>query len=444
MTTRNLIILCIPIWFFSFAITPAYPADSIQVGIGKTDITPNTPMQLYGYSVRKGTTYTSIFDSLYCRSIVFDDGQSKAAIISLDSGTIPMGHWPDTIRKRLTEEFGIDYMFLTATHSHAAPILGKIDDPTPWNETIAEKIYQSIEQALSQMQPVCFQIGVGEADITYDRRLINEDGSVTMLWSNFDRKFTQPIDQRIHVLQIRNMKEELLATVVHYACHPVISGGRSQGVSADIPGIICADVNKALDGECIFLQGGCGDINPYFAGYLQEDTSAYEKLVEEGGKAARKVIEIAQRCVPIEQDDWTIRYQQKPVSFGLRHPLSDSRITDRLNGFFSEEGLKKFLDSKEHTLEADVSILMLGNSIAWGGFPGEFFDDFQVDLLQKSPVKHTFFVGYTNGMYSYFPSIEAAAQGGYGADYGLLAEAGTGDRMVDQAVIGIYQLLGKL
>ena len=87
---------------------------------------------------------------------------------------------------------------------------------------------------------------------------------------------------------------------------------------------------------------------------------------------------------------------------------------------------------------------MLGEEIAWAGFPGEFFDDFQVDLRRRSPVANTFFVGYCNGMYSYFPTIKAAAEGGYGASWGLLAEAGTGEQMVDKAVIGLYQLLGKI
>jgi neutral ceramidase len=118
-------------------------------------------------------------------------------------------------------------------------------------------------------------------------------------------------------------------------------------------------------------------------------------------------------------------------------------MKDLLQGFFSEDGLERFLNS-DQILEADVSLLMLGKAIAWAGFPGEFFDDFQVDLRRRSPVANTFFVGYCNGMVSYFPTIAAAAEGGYGASWGLLAEAGTGERMVDKAVIGLYQMLGKL
>jgi hypothetical protein len=404
-----------------------YADPTIKVGVGKTEITPTEPMRLYGYSARTEPSI-GIYDPLYCRCLVFDDGTAKAALVSLDSGTIPLGNWLQTIRTQLAEKHGIDYIFLAATHSHAAPWLGTHDKPIPWNEVIAGKIYESVQQALMKMQTARFNVGTDEADITYDRRLVGDDGRVTMLWQNHERKATKPVDQRIGVLHIKNMDDEPIATIIHYACHPVISGSKSNRVSADIPGAICTYVSKEIGGECVFLQGACGDVNPYLAGFLQEDTSAYEAIQREGEKVAREVIEAVRRTTPIEQDDWTIHYQRKTVSFGLRHPVSDKRMKDLLQGFFSEEGLERFLES-DQILEADVSLLMLGKKIAWAGFPGEFFDDFQVDLRRRSPVTNTFFVGYCNGMYSYFPTIEAAAEGGYGASW---------------AIIGLYQMLGKL
>jgi hypothetical protein len=440
LTRRN---YCLFLLVVVLLLVPQALADStIKVGVGKTDITPTEPMRLYGYASRKDP-FVGIYDPLFCRSVVFDDGRIKAVIVSLDSGTIPLGHWLQTIREHLAEQYGIDHVFLTATHSHAAPRLGTHDKPIPWNEVIAGKIYKSVEQALTKMQAARFSIGEGEIDITYDRRVVNDDGNVTMLWQNHERKPTKPVDQRINVLHIRNTDEEPIATLVHYACHPVISGSKNNRVSAEIPGAICKYVNKAIEGECVFLQGACGQINPYLAGFLQEDKSAYEAMLKEGEKVACEVIEIVHRATPIEQDDWTIQYRQKTVSFGLRHPVSDKRMKDLLNGFFSEEGLERFLET-DQKLQANVSLLMLGKAIAWGGFPGEFFDDFQKDLRRRSPVANTFFVGYCNGMYSYFPGIEAAAEGGYGASWGLLAKAGTGEHMVDKAVIGLYQLLGKL
>ena len=44
----------------------------------------------------------------------------------------------------------------------------------------------------------------------------------------------------------------------------------------------------------------------------------------------------------------------------------------------------------------------------------------------------------------YFPTIEAASEVGYGANPGVsLAELGTGERMMDKALLNIYLLQGK-
>jgi len=54
-------------------------------------------------------------------------------------------------------------------------------------------------------------------------------------------------------------------------------------------------------------------------------------------------------------------------------------------------------------------------------------------------------LGYTNGYFGYFPTIVAAAQGGYGAsNSNTWVEVGAGERMVDHAVTRIYEMLGRL
>ena len=76
--------------------------------------------------------------------------------------------------------------------------------------------------------------------------------------------------------------------------------------------------------------------------------------------------------------------------------------------------------------------------------PGEVFCNHANRLKAWSYVKHTLFFGYCNGHGMYFPTIEAASEGGYGADPGVsLAELGAGERMMDKALLNIYLLQGK-
>ncbi len=426
----------------AFCSLSSVAAAALQVGVGRTEITPQEPMPLWGYTSRTDP-FQHTYDPLYCRAVVFYDGTTSAAIITLDLGRTPPGDWVQRIRTHARQKYSIAQVLLTATHTHAAPNLGPEYHPSPWLEEVAGKIDEAIKRARATLQPAVLKTGQGAVDITYDRRLMEADGSVTMLWQNHERRFTQPVDQRIKVLQIDSVTGQPIATLVHYACHPVISGSRNQGVTAEIPGVVCSYVREHVGGECLFVQGACGDINPYQAGALQQHHDAYPFFVAEAERVGQEVLRIVAHAQPDTSPDYTIRYQDASIRFGLRHPVSDERLANMLQGRVRAAEMKAAADPNYY-LEAPVSILTLGSSFAWAGFPGEFFDDFQVDLADRSPIGQTYFVGFCNGYYSYFPTIQAAAEGGYGASWGLLAAAGTGERFVDQAIIMLYQLLGKL
>jgi hypothetical protein len=53
------------------------------------------------------------------------------------------------------------------------------------------------------------------------------------------------------------------------------------------------------------------------------------------------------------------------------------------------------------------------------------------------------FCGYCNGYHQYFPTIEASAEGGYGADNQVAPVAvGAGEQIMDKALEWIYRLQG--
>jgi len=57
----------------------------------------------------------------------------------------------------------------------------------------------------------------------------------------------------------------------------------------------------------------------------------------------------------------------------------------------------------------------------------------------------TLFFGYCNGHNMYLPTIEAAADGGYGADAQMSWVAlGSGEHMMNQALIHLFEMRGRL
>lgn len=60
-------------------------------------------------------------------------------------------------------------------------------------------------------------------------------------------------------------------------------------------------------------------------------------------------------------------------------------------------------------------------------------------------MKHLFFFGYCNGYHQYFPTIEAVAEGGYGADPAVApAAVGAGEEMMSKALLWLYQMQGRI
>jgi hypothetical protein len=91
-------------------------------------------------------------------------------------------------------------------------------------------------------------------------------------------------------------------------------------------------------------------------------------------------------------------------------------------------------------------VVLLNRNVAMVCASGEFFSAHSVRLrerLRGGP--EVLFFGYCNGYHQYFPTIEAAAEGGYGADNAVApAAVGAGERIMDAALLRIYRMLGKI
>src|SRR5207244_1586791 len=92
-----------------------------------------------------------------------------------------------------------------------------------------------------------------------------------------------------------------------------------------------------------------------------------------------------------------------------------------------------------------LTVALLDGRIGFVGVSGEFFCGHALSLKRRARLEHVFFLGYCNDYQQYFPTIEAAAEGGYGADATVSpVEVGAGERMIDRALIHLYKMRGKL
>ena len=93
---------------------------------------------------------------------------------------------------------------------------------------------------------------------------------------------------------------------------------------------------------------------------------------------------------------------------------------------------------RQTTLQA-----MVIGEVAIVGVPGELFTGLGVDLKERSPFQHTYVVSLANDWMGYLPDREAHTLGGYQTWMGLhsYAEEGTGERMVDECLRMLQQLV---
>ncbi|HOJ60612.1 MAG TPA: neutral/alkaline non-lysosomal ceramidase N-terminal domain-containing protein [bacterium] len=419
-------------------------ARALDVGVASVEITPPTGIPMPGYAARKQPSQ-GVWDPLFAKGLVLDDGSRRAAFVVLDLISPPPKDMRNRIQEQVKKKHNISLLLFLATHTHAGPVL-KPDVPTPdnpWLPTLEEKILQAVDKAVAAKISVTVEVGYGTADLTYDRRVVNPDGTVKMLWRNAERTPGDPVDQTVGVVGFKKKNGQWLATVVHFAGHPVIFGSDNLKYSAEWPGAMRRFVEKQLGGECLFFQGACGVANPYLANTPATE-EGYAVLMQEGQTLGEEVVRIAGVTNPISSAMPALNLSTETIPLQYRFDFNNEKVREFYIQQYGKERFEEMLKERPAEILAEIPIVILGKEIAWVGFPGEFFDEFQVDLRERSPVPNTFFLGYCNDVFGYFPTIQAAAEGGYGAGYSTYVEVGAGEYLVNRAVINLHRMLGRL
>jgi hypothetical protein len=412
----------------------------------KTDITPSESRELWGYSDRSGPA-TGKRDPLFAKVLLLDDGPHRLALVTLDLGRTFGVDSMNFVRDRVRKSAKVEQVFFFASHTHSAPA---IDESYPagkrpeWESTALERIVAAIERAAGRLQPASIGTGEGEVFIGHNRRLIEPDGHVKMLWRNATKTPTHPVDPRVGVIRVDGRGGRVLAVVVNYACHPVIFGPDNLKYSADYPSATAQVVEQAF-GEgavSLFLQGAAGNINPYFD-KMRLDEDAEKLMKETGRKLGEEALRVARSITTRPPKHADLQYALDVRHFKPRY--DPEKLLAPLKSQVKPDVFARYRKYLSTPLDCPVTTLIINREITVAGMPGEPFVEFGLSFRDRSPLRNAFFAGYANGYHGYFPTIRAAVEGGYGAE-GIVArtEVGAGEAMLDTALIRHYTMLGQL
>ncbi len=410
----------------------------LQAGLAVRDITPEPGIPMWGYSDRKGPSIGTL-DPLHAHALVLRAGDDTVAIARIDMGRVPKVAALDRIRARV-KKAGVDRVIFTASHTHGGPALE--DETAPHCKIVEDRIGECLEEAAENLEPVQVGFGTTTFDVSHNRRKLLEDGRCLMMWRNEERVPTSPVDHEASLIKLERPDGTPLAVLVHFACHPVVLGGDNRQYTADYVGEMARIVKEETGAECLFLQGGCGDINPYLDKTPLEE-GGLQSMHSVGRTCANAVIAALPNIKAETTDAPSLGYHEETVEVGTRWDFEDPKQQEIFRAIYGPR-FDEYLKDLKRDLSVPLAVLVINDDIALACMPGEVFVQYQLDLKSHSPLPKTLLVGYSNDFYAYFPTIKDAAAGGYGGTVATYVGVGAGDKLVARSQIAVGELTNKL
>ena len=382
----------------------------LKVGAAKIGITPPLGCDMAGYSGRDRGSET-ITDALYAKALVFDDGDTQAAIITNDLIGVE-ATFVDRLRQTIEEMTGIPAgnVMVSCSHTHFGPEVraSRATSPdNPKNRVYINMLLQQLSTVaqLAQQRLQLARVGAGKGiadQVSYNRHTIRPDGSAQTSFRlpdpNSDLMFG-PYDSTVRVLRIDSATGELAASLIHFACHPVTTTDRMYTISADYPGYAMDMVEQSEGGICLFGLGCAGNIVP-----IQREGSYPRMIGRTIGGEAIKVLQWIETS-----DEAKVRVAHQEHSLELKEAI-DGKITE----------------------EIDLQCIAVG-SIYFIGLPGEIFVEIGFDIVNRARRENLFVMSMTNGSIGYIPVEIAYKQGGYESNSSRL-RPGCGEQITDATV----------
>jgi hypothetical protein len=416
-----------------------------RVGAATADITPELGVSLDG-PISKNGPVTGIHDRLHARAIVFDDGQTRIAIVICDACMIG----PDVVaaaKIAVHQRTGlrVDRMLIAATHTHAAVRAthigtGTLDDK--YHRQLAQRIADAIVEAEQNLRPA--RVGFGsfdKAEFLRCRRFLCKQGSVqpNPFGQSGERiksvsgksasviEPAGPVDPQFSILSIEHSDGRSLAVLGNFSVH--YCGGYQRGiVSADYFGHFA----RAMEMELT-----AGEGRSAFVGVMSNGTSGNTGSIERGGQNYRPFewMQVSARILAAQavqtirriehREDVTLGMQESELEIAIRRPDGDrlkwaedilaDQNTNRVHPHrwtrvYANETVQ--LSKYAATMKIKLQAIRIG-PIVIAAAPCEVFAETGLAIKKASNHSHTFTIELANGYGGYLPPPEQHELGGY-------------------------------
>ncbi len=472
----------------------AVQAAELKAGFARKDITPPLGVFMPGYYQDRYAK--EILDPLQINMVAFSDGKTTALVAQYDTEALS-DSVADKMRDAIVKATGVarDAIMLHASHTHDGGFLVQRgatlgpknhDVDRLYIEMAVSRSADAAVEAIRDLKPAKLSVARSVAKrISFGRRYLMKDGKVRTNPGTNNPDIVRPVGTADDTVQVLRIDREgvLPICVINFQTHPDVVGGET--ITADWPGLTRTVFEAATFGQsrCVVINGTQGDVNhcnvmprPGELNGLKRDFDAvdrgYDHAKHMANVLAGAALSVWMKCAPLEageiryktanvrvpahkakdsdeknlawaNDVWTLH--EKATKDGVvatdkdyvtvKYGWKDMELTTEVARAGRIRNMAKFADFHDLPIYG-VSI---GKSVAFGGFPGEPFNDIGVAVRKTSPFKLTILSCLTNGSRGYFPFSSSFKEDGYEA-----ATSPFGPSVADDLIAGQGKLLGEL
>jgi hypothetical protein len=401
-----------------------------KAGFAKRDITPERPMPMWGYGDRHAALSQGVSDRLLAKSVVVEAGDQRLAIVGMDIGRGPTAAMMAQIRDAVAKNAGVGHVIIAGSHTHHGPVIelvdreglgkGTFDDAVAYSKRLPELLIEAIVEAKENAVPA--RLGVAKKDVPLNR-------------NRHTKRTPPPTDPMLAVVRFDDDQGKPIAVIVNFAAHPVTLEAATLKWSRDYPGAMQDRVEQAMETNCVFMQGASGDMSTNRGGMSGHQF---------GEALGDHAVNLAQSIETKTPEKPSIQAAINRFQFASRVNFGNPVLTAVYERAFFPELVRNYANEFAAGIEPELNTVLLNGELALVSGSGEFFCNHANRLKERSYAKDTLFFGYANGHHMYFPTIEAASEGGYGGDASMApVQIGAGEQMMNQALINLYTMLGK-
>lgn len=436
-------------------------ADELRIGSATVDITPDQPVALAGqFSTRisKNPETPIVVSAVAIEALEAGQRRDVAIMVACDLVAIRSGIQAKLREKLVSLLPGVDVrkVFLSATHTHTAPVTMELKDnpflykiptegvmqPDAYVEFLIERLAQAAVRAWESRQPGGVSWTLGHAVVGHNRRAVYAGGVARMYGGTAQPNFRNiegGEDHAVEMLYFWDAEKRLRAVAINLACPAQEVEGRS-AINADF----WHDVREQLKAKLALPEltvlgwcGAAGDQSPH----LMFRKAAEERMLKARGLT--RLQEIGRRITAAVMDTIDIARADVRMDAPFSHTVADLRLPPRKilpreyedsKKVVEEFGALKNPDNRMlTTLEREkgvirryeegdklppyameLHVLRIG-AIAIATNPFELYLDYGVQMKSRSPAEQTFLIQLACDSGGYLPTPKAIEGGSYSA-----------------------------